>query len=101
MIKTKELKEQFVQLYTACDNTITKFNDLSMEYDEANEQIANILAALFSTKKMIADYVTHKFDSCSLIENDIMFNKYLHVLNSIKSISTDIKNLYKDDNSES
>lgn len=100
-MKTTALKELFVELYNNCDNIIDKFNSLASEYDEANEQIGRIISTIYCLKKMISDYLLNKFASSSYIENDIMFNNYLSVLNSIKNISTDLKNIYNNDNSGS
>lgn len=100
-LKLKSLKQLFVDIYSNCDNIIEKFNSLAAEYDEANDQIDRIVGTLYGLRKMISDYLLNKFDTSSYIENDIMFNNYLAILNSIKNISEDIKNIYKDDSSDS
>ncbi len=100
-LKLKSLKQLFVDMYSNCDNIIEKFNSLAAEYDEANDQIDRIVGTLYGLRKMISDYLLNKFDTSSYIENDIMFNNYLAILNSIKNISEDIKNIYKDDSSDS
>ena len=100
-IKIRTLKELFVELYSNTDNFIDKFNSLSIEYDDANEQLNRVISTLYNLKKMISDYLLHKFDTSSYIENDIMFNKYLSMLNSIKNVSDQLKKAYIDDNSAS
>lgn len=100
-MKIKTLKNLFVELYSNCDIIIDKFNSLSTEYDEANEQINRIISTIYCLKKMVSDYLLNKFTTASYIENDIMFNNYMAVMNSIKNISTDLKNIYNNDNLES
>ena len=78
-----------------------KFNSVSLEYDDANSQFKRIVNTLYGLKKMISDYLLNSFDSRSYLENDIMFNRYLAVLNSVKNVSTELKNVYKDDISDS
>lgn len=100
-IKLKELKEQYLNLYQVCDGVIDKINSLSKDYEDINEQLKKVTNVLFTTKKMIADYLLHIFDSKSYIENDIQYNNYLAILNSVKNIIKEYKNGYKDTNTTS
>lgn len=95
--KIKALKDLYIELYTTCENLMDKFNSVSLEYDDANSQFKRIVNTLYGLKKMISDYLLNSFDSRSYLENDIMFNRYLAVLNSIKNVSTELKKVYKDD----
>lgn len=97
LIKNNMLKKLFIELYTNCNNIIEKLNDIGSELDEVNPQIKRILSLLFNLKQMIDDYLTNIYNSKSYIENDIMFNRYLSVLNSVKNIIKDIDNYYTDD----
>ena len=99
--KLKELKEQYLNLYQVCDGVIDKINSLSRDYEDINEQLKKVINVLFTTKKMIADYLLHIFDSKSYIENDIQYNNYLAILNSVKNIIKEYKNGYKDTNTTS
>lgn len=99
--KLKELKEQYLNLYQVCDGVIDKINSLSRDYEEINEQLKKVTNVLFTTKKMIADYLLHIFDSKSYIENDIQYNNYLSILNSVKNIIKEYKKGYKDTNTTS
>ena len=96
--KTKELKNLFMDLYSNCNNIIDRLNQIAVEIDEVHPQVRRTINVLFETKKMISDYLLNIFDSKSYIENDIMFNTYLSVFNSVKNITNEIKNIYKDDN---
>lgn len=97
-IKIKELKNLFMDLYANCNNIIDRLNQIAVEVDEVHPQVRRTINVLFETKKMISDYLLNIFDSKSYIENDIMFNTYLSVFNSVKNITNEIKNIYKDDN---
>ena len=99
--KIKALKDLYIELYTTCETLMDKFNSVSLEYDDANSQFKRIVNTLYGLKKMISDYLLNSFDSRSYLENDIMFNRYLAVLNSVKNVSTELKNVYKDDISDS
>ena len=96
-MKTQKLKEQYIELYTTFQTFIEKFNDISMELEDIAPQIKHAVDMMFSAKKMISDWLLHIFDSKSYIENDIMYNRYLQVLNSIKNITDEMKKAYKDE----
>lgn len=97
-LKIKNLKTMFTDLYSSCNNITDKFNSLSLEADEVNLQTKKVVSIIFDLKQMIADYILNIFDTKSYIENDIMFNEYLLVFNSIKNITKEIKNMYTNDN---
>ena len=96
-MKNKNLKEQFIELYSTFESYIEKFNDMTIEFEDMGPQIKHTVDMMFSAKKMIADWLLHVFDSKSYIENDIMYNRYLQVLNSVKNITEDMKKAYKDE----
>ena len=96
-IKNNMLKKLYIELYTNCNNITDKLNNIGSELDEVNPQIKRVLALLFNLKQMIDDYLTNIYKTKSYIENDIMFNRYLSVLNSVKNIIKDINNYYEDD----
>lgn len=100
-IKNNMLKKLYIELYTNCNNIIDKLNNIGSELDEVNPQIKRVLALLFNLKQMIDDYLTNIYKTKSYIENDIMFNRYLSVLNSVKNIIKDIDNYYEDDTKKS
>lgn len=92
-IKQKEL---FFQLYSNCDYVIDKLNNISdADLEEYGVQIRKTLSMLFDLKQMVSDYATKLYDSKSYIENDIMFNRYLSILNTVKNITSDIRKSYK------
>lgn len=86
-LKVKELKQLYLDIYSKCDNIIDKYNSLSAEYEDANAQFKRIIYILFDLKKMIYSYLMNVFDSKSYYENDIQYNSYLVILNSVKNIT--------------
>lgn len=92
-IKQKKL---FFELYSNCDYVIDKLNNISdADLEEYGVQVRKTLSMLFDLKQMVSDYATKLYDSKSYIENDIMFNRYLSILNTVKNITSDIRKSYK------
>lgn len=88
-IKIKELKKQFSDLYTSTDDLLAKINET--ETDEDNLLYMNrINMTIYYLKQYISDYMTYSFAFKSYIENDITFNRFLTILNSISAIINDI-----------
>lgn len=89
IIKIKELQRLFGDLYTSVDDIHKKINDIG--FDEDNIEIMNrISSTIYSLKKYIGDYITDKFPYKSYIENDIAFNRFLSILNSVTSVLNDV-----------
>lgn len=89
-IKVKELKKQFGDLYSECVSLIDRFNEISIEI--SSKQVNNISSLLLELKSMISFYVLNIYDIKSFVENDVMFNRYLSILNNIQNTLKDIKN---------
>lgn len=89
-LKTTELNKLYLELYSNCNYIIDKINRIGTPYEELNIQIKKTLAVLYNLKQMVSDYITNLFNSKSYIENDINFNRYLSILNSVKGIIEDI-----------
>ena len=84
-IKIKELKGLYQQMYTSCDELLDRINNL--EFTEDSLPIMNrITYALYDLKKYISEYIISIFPRKSFIENDIAFNRFLMILNSVKDI---------------
>jgi hypothetical protein len=98
-MKNKMLKKLFGNLYSNCESVIDKLNGLGAGLEEVDRQIKRSLSILFELKQMVSDYLLNMYDSKTYIENDIMFNRYLSVLNAIKNITNDIDSIYQDDTS--
>ena len=64
------------------------------ELKEIGEEASNLS---YELKNMISFYILNIYDNRSFFENDIVFNRYLVILNGIKKILETIKNDKKDD----
>lgn len=84
-IKIKELKGLFQNMYTSCDEILDRIN--SIEFTEDSLAImTRITYSLYDLKNYISEYIISIFPRKSYIENDITFNRFLMILNSIKDI---------------
>ena len=84
-IKIKELKGLYQQMYTSCDELLDRINNLEFTEDSL-PVMTRITYALYDLKKYISEYITSVFSKKSYIENDIAFNRFLMILNSVKDI---------------
>ena len=84
-IKIKELKGLYQQMYTSCDELLDRINNLEFTEDSL-PVMTRITYALYDLKKYISEYIISIFPRKSFIENDIAFNRFLMILNSVKDI---------------
>ena len=84
-IKIKELKGLYQQMYTSCDELLDRINNLEFTEDSL-PVMTRITYALYDLKKYISEYIISIFPRKSYIENDITFNRFLMILNSVKDI---------------
>lgn len=84
-IKIKELKRLFNELYLSCNDMLEKINDINPDEDTL-VPLEKISSAMYSLKNSIGEYIQSHFAIKSYIENDVMFNRYLIILDSIKTI---------------
>lgn len=75
-IKIMELKKQYSNLFSACDSTIEKLNDVDVN-EENLHVISKISSSLYDLKTYLSDYLYHVFPDKSYLENDIAYNKFL------------------------
>lgn len=84
-MKIKELKSLYQQLYCSCDDVMNRLNKL--DTNEKNVYVIDrISGSIYKLKKYIGDYLIDVFPNKSYIENDINFNKFLLVVQSISDI---------------
>ena len=88
--KNVALKGNYRELYMNCDSIIEKLNDIPKEIDN-NAIVGNVISSLSDLKSYIEYYLANNFNNRTFIENDIMFNKYLSILNGIKNVIKDIQ----------
>ena len=84
-IKIKELKGLYQQMYTSCDELLDRINNLEFTEDSL-PIMTRITYALYDLKKYISEYIISIFPRKSYIDNDIAFNRFLMILNSVKDI---------------
>ena len=88
-VKIKELKRLYANLYSSTDDMLAKINEL--ETDEGSiETMSRVTSVLYALKTNIEDYMRNHFAHKSYIENDVTFNRYLSILNSVSSIIEDL-----------
>jgi hypothetical protein len=84
-MKIKELKSLYQQLYCSCDDVMNRLNKL--DTNEKNVYVIDrISSSIYTLKKYIGDYLIDIFPNKSYIENDISFNKFLLIVQSISDI---------------
>lgn len=81
-MKIMELKNQFNALYSSCDDLLEKLNSISVDED-SDDFINRMSTSLFDLRTYIADYLIYTFAQKSFVENDIMFNRFLAIINSM------------------
>ena len=69
----------------SCDSIIEKLKMVPKTTDNVNIY-KRVVNTLFDLKSYIEFYLDKVFDSKSFLENDIMFNKYLGILNGVKNV---------------
>lgn len=87
--KILELKRLYKELYSACDDIIGKINDID-PCDQNIEIISRVSGTVYNLKMYISDYLKNTFASKSYVENDINFNRFLVIINSLRSVLEDI-----------
>lgn len=84
-MKIRELKKLYGSLYTSCVDLVARIDDIEVS-DDNKPYISRIYTAMCDIKTYIADYIIYIFPSRSYIENDIAYNTYLMMINSVASI---------------
>lgn len=97
MIKTYKLKELYMDLYARCDNLIKKYDSLGIEFEEYTTIIKKTLDTLYDLKEMIVMYYHELFDYKSYYDNDIMFNRYLLILDTIRLTTEEMVKQHKEE----
>ena len=97
-IKIKELKGLYQQMYTSCDELLDRINNLEFTEDSL-PIMTRITYALYDLKKYISEYIISIFPRKSFIENDIAFNRFLMIFNSVKDILSRYQKKSEKDNS--
>ena len=88
--KILELKNNYNSMYATCDSIIDKIDDIP-KMEENKDILKRVVRTLSDLKVYIRYHLTKNFDEKSYIENDILFNKYLSILNGIKNVIKEIE----------
>lgn len=91
-IKVRELKSQFAELYSNCISIIDRINDIGLELNDEYPQLKRLSEVLYKLKDTISFYILNIYDIKSYFENDIIFNRYLTILNGVKKVLETVKN---------
>ncbi len=100
-IKISELKKKFNELYIYISDMYGKINDINPDEDNL-EAIYRVTSGLYSLRAYVGDYIKNIFSLKSYIENDITYNRFLTIIQSItqviNSLATEIEEkIQKDD----
>ena len=96
-VKNKQLKNRFKDLYDNCSNIIEKINEIGGDIQSVSPQLKRTISILFEIKSNIYDYLMDLYDANGYFENEIIYNKYLVMLNSVKNILIEIDKAYDPD----
>lgn len=89
--KNAELLSNYKDLYISCDNIIEKINNINKD-TESIKVLQRIACTLSDLKYYISFYLDNNYKNKSYYENDIMFNKYLSILNGVKNVLQEFSN---------
>ena len=96
-IKNLELKQNYQQMYMACEDIVNKISQVTKTSD-ASRVLKRVVDTTTKLKKIIEFYITNTYATKSYIENAINFQKYLTILNSIRNILNDTCENCKNEN---
>jgi hypothetical protein len=94
-IKIRELKRLFNNLYVYTNDMLSKVNDINPSEDNL-EALYRVTSGLYTMKASMAEYIKFIFPIKSYIENDVAYNRYLTIIQSI----TDVINTLADEIAE-
>lgn len=83
--KLKEMKKQYKELYSSCDDMFQKLSDINLDGEQI-EVISRISDSIFKLKEYIANYMVDRFPYASNYENDVMFNRFCTILDTNANI---------------
>lgn len=95
-IKIRELKNLFGNLYSSCDEILSRIDKLDVNEDNL-DSLSRISSTIYDMKIYISDYLNMVFPTKSYIENDVVFVRFLTIIKSITEILDDIGKKYKRD----
>ena len=89
-LKNIELKQQYIEVYGTITASLARLEKI--ERNESNAKIVKFVSdKLNELKDLISYYLKETYDTKSYIENNVMYQKYLTVLNTVTEIFEKIK----------
>lgn len=99
--KIMELKNQYKDLYTNCNELLIKFNNVDIEGNQSIIAFSRISKTIYNLKNYIKDYFINTFPYNSIIQNDIMYNRFLTIFSDIPKSLDEIKKNSESERKES
>ena len=99
--KIMELKNQYKELYTNCNELLIKFNNVDIEGNKSIIAFSRVSKTIYNLKNYIKDYFINTFPYNSIIQNDIMYNRFLTILSDIPKSLEEIKKNSESERKES
>ena len=84
-IKIVELKKLFNELYVSLDDIADRVNNIRVE-EYNKHDLVKLQYILYDFKKFLSDYILTNFSQKSYFENDVAYNRFLDIINSILEI---------------
>ena len=89
-LKNVELKQQYIEVYGTITASLARIEKI--QRNEANVKIVKFVSdKLTELKDLVSYYLKETYDTKTYIENNIMYQKYLTVLNTVTEIFEKIK----------
>lgn len=99
--KIMELKNQYKELYTNCNELLIKFNNVDIEGNNSIVAFSRVSKTIYNLKNYIKDYFINTFPYNSIIQNDIMYNRFLTIFSDIPKSLEEIKKNSESERKES
>ena len=99
--KIMELKNQYKELYTNCNELLIKFNNVDIEGNQSIIAFSRVSKTIYNLKNYIKDYFINTFPYNSIIQNDIMYNRFLTIFSDIPKSLEEIKKNSESERKES
>ena len=99
--KIMELKNQYKELYTNCNELLIKFNNVDIEGNKSIIAFSRVSKTIYNLKNYIKDYFINTFPYNSIIQNDIMYNRFLTIFSDIPKSLEEIKKNSESERKES
>ena len=89
-LKNIELKQQYIEVYGTITATLTRLEKV-VKNDENTKPLKFITEKLSELKDLVSYYLRETYDTKSYIENNVMYQKYLVVLNTVTEMLDKLK----------